>query len=95
MKGGVGLTFEVSGTAGSFEMRAGDGVGFSLLWAAELPEEFAAWRHAAAGRVLAGRAQIQLPRREGGTWLLWLTDLPPQDGGDSYYAEVYEVRFQP
>ena len=95
VKGGVGLTLDVAGVAGSFELRASDGVVFSLLWSSAVPDEFDGWKHAATGTVLGGRSRIQLPRRDGGTWLLWLTQLPLQDGGDSYHAEVYEVRFEP
>jgi hypothetical protein len=37
---------------------------------------------------------MQLPNRDGGVWLLWLTDLPEQ-GSAEYYAEVFEVVFRP
>ncbi len=95
VKGGVGLTFDLTGMPGTFDIRASDGVGYSLSWSEQVPADFDGWEHAAAGTVVGGRGRMQLPGRDGGTWLLWLTELPAQDGGDSYYADVYEVRFGP
>ena len=38
---------------------------------------------------------IDVSDRRDGVWLVWFTDLPPQDGGEFYYTTISEVRFAP
>jgi hypothetical protein len=64
------------------------------MWAAEVPQRFDSWEGVASGTVLGGSARIQLPPREDGAWLLWLTDLPDQENGEYFYGYLYEVRFR-
>ncbi|NIT97858.1 MAG: hypothetical protein GWM91_21615, partial [Actinobacteria bacterium] len=51
------------------------------------------WELVAAGESGPGTIRIQVPERAGGTWRLWLTDLPADDVGDGS-ASVGEVRFR-
>jgi hypothetical protein len=44
--------------------------------------------------VLEAPATMQLPGRDGGVWLVWLTELPEQ-AIDEYFSEVFEVTFSP
>jgi hypothetical protein len=94
IKPGVGATFSLQGTPASLELVASDGVRYEIKWAAEVPERFDSWEGVASGTILGGSARIQLPPREDGAWLLWLTDLPDQENGEYFYGYVYEVRFR-
>ncbi len=94
VKQGLGLAFDTRGSPLAVEVLASDGIGFTVAWSPEMPANFDAWTAAATGRVVGGRARVQLPHRDGGVWLLWITDLPAQEGGEFYYGFVYEVRFQ-
>lgn len=94
IKPGVGATFGLDGTPASLELIASDGVRYEIMWAAEVPERFDSWEGVASGTVLGGRARVQLPPRDDGVWLLWLTDLPDQENGEYFYGYVYEVRFR-
>lgn len=105
IKPGVGVTFVLDRPPGRVEFEASGGTGYQIRWAATLPTELREWETIAAGIVdaagtdLIGAIQADLPVREGGFWLLWLTDLtyqgqseddPPRD---FYYSLVFEVRF--
>ncbi len=94
VKAGVGVTFTLDRAADTVEVLATDGTGYTVAWAGAVPGDFAGWEHAARGRAIGGRARVQLPPRDGGVWLLWLTEVPPQEGGEFFYAHVYEVRFR-
>ncbi len=94
VKEGLGLTFATVGAPGSVELLASDGMSFMLAWSPQVPEAFATWSPAAHGRIVGGRARVHLPHREGGVWLVWITDLPPQEDGEFFYGFVYEVRFR-
>ncbi len=91
-KPGVGLLFTVDGDPTSVELHLSTGTRFTVAWADQVPDDFAAWDEVGSGNALGGPVQMQLPHREGGTWLLWLTDLPDQGDGE-YYSRVAEVVF--
>ncbi|NIA23989.1 MAG: hypothetical protein GWP04_00300 [Gammaproteobacteria bacterium] len=92
IKQGVGIVFAVTGTPTTFRAKAmSNGTTYSLLWAQEMPAEFAGWARIAGGTVAGGSISLQLPRRDGGFWLLWLTDLPQQD--DGYFTSIGEIEF--
>ncbi len=94
LKGGVGVTFSLAGTPGSVEIVGmSEGTTFSVLWASRLPGALAEWEPVASGRSLPGSSFIQLPPRQDGVWLIWMTDVPQQ--ADGYFAELAEVRFRP
>ncbi len=93
-KPGVGVVFEVRGTAGTVELRGvTDDTSWSLAWAEQTEPDPTRWERLASGRVGGGRATVQVPPRSDGVWLLWLTDLP--DIGGAYNTTVAEVRFRP
>jgi hypothetical protein len=94
IKPGVGATFSLQGTPSTLELVASDGIRYEVMWAAEVPQRFDSWEGVASGTVLGGSARIQLPPREDGAWLLWLTDLPDQENGEYFYGYLYEVRFR-
>jgi hypothetical protein len=92
LKSGVGVTFRVNGAPGAVEIRATPNTVYSILWAETIPADFADWEQVGSGTVFDAPASMQLPHRDGGIWLLWLTDLPEQ-AIDEYYSEVFEVTF--
>lgn len=92
LKDGVGVTFRVNGAPGSVELRATSDTAYSILWAETVPPTFAGWESIGSGIVLNGPATMQLPDRDGGVWLVWLTELPEQ-AVDEYFSEVFEVTF--
>ncbi|MDJ0663222.1 MAG: hypothetical protein QNJ75_01600 [Acidimicrobiia bacterium] len=92
LKDGVGVTFRVAGAPGSIEIRASAGTAYSVLWAETIPATFSDWERIGSGTVFDAPATMQLPDRDGGVWLLWLTDLPEQ-AADEFYSEVSEVTF--
>ncbi|MCP3996483.1 MAG: hypothetical protein GY722_15715 [bacterium] len=92
IKDGVGITFRVSGAPGSVELRSTPNTGYSMLWAETVPSSFSGWEPIGSGTVFDAPASMQLPDRDGGVWLLWLTDLPEQ-AADEYYSEISEVTF--
>ncbi len=92
IKDGVGVTFRVTGAPGSVEIRASGGTSYSILWAETVPTSFADWERVGSGTVFDAPATMQLPDRDGGIWLLWLTDLPEQ-AVDEFFSVVSEVTF--
>ena len=94
LKGGVGVTFSLSGIPGSVELVGmSEGTSFGVLWAGRVPGSVDGWEPVASGRSLPGNAIIQLPPRENGLWLIWITEVPQHE--DGYFAELSEVRFRP
>jgi len=94
LKDGVGVTFRVSGAPGSMELRTSPETSYSVLWAETVPAEFDTWETIGSGTVFDAPASVQVPDRDGGVWLLWLTDLPEQAPGE-YFSQVFEVTFRP
>ncbi len=92
-KPGVGLIFTVAGNPASVELHLSTGTRFTVAWADQVPDDFEAWDEVGSGTALGGPVQLQLPHREDGTWLLWLTDLPDQGDGE-YFSRVAEVVFR-
>ena len=92
LKAGVGVTFRVAGAPGSVEVRASAGTAYSVLWAETVPAAFSDWERIGSGTVFDAPATMQLPDRDGGIWLIWLTDLPEQ-ATDEYFSEISEVTF--
>ncbi len=92
IKDGVGVTFRVSGAPGSIELRASPETAYSMLWAETVPSSFTGWESIGSGTVFDAPATMQLPDRDGGVWLLWLTELPEQ-AADEFFSVVAEVTF--
>lgn len=93
LKAGVGIAFEVVGTPVRLELvDMSPGATFEVGWSETTPSSPGSWETVASGRGLGGTARIQLPPRPSGTWVIWFTDLPPQDEG--FFAGLSEVRFR-
>lgn len=107
IKPGVGVTFVLDRAPTAVEFDASPGTGFELRWTPTLPDTLEEWETLAGGSVAAaadapfGTTRLELPLREGGFWLLWLTELTSQGQSDDepprdfFYSFVYEVRFSP
>ncbi|MGZ5384620.1 MAG: protein kinase [Acidimicrobiia bacterium] len=95
LKRGVGVVFELNGQPGEFVATGlSDATAYTLMWAAELPTNgIDGWERLASGTVSGEQIRAQIPERDNGFWLLWFTDLPPQE--DGFYASLAEVRFLP
>ncbi|NNK91637.1 MAG: protein kinase [Acidimicrobiia bacterium] len=90
-KPGVGVSFTLGDTApGLIEVIGSVGIRFEIGWQS-MPDE--AWERLAWGAIRTGEASFPLPQRPGGTWRLWITDLPLVDG--SHQGAIQEVRFLP
>ena len=94
VKPGVGVVFTVDGIPHLIEIIASPGTNYAVMWSETLPDDFGDWQGLWAGTVLDGPNLVRVPERAGGRWLLWLTGLPEQGGGQ-FFTEIAEVRFVP
>ncbi len=95
LKPGLGVTVRVSGIPGRLDVvRLSDGTRFEVYWAAERSEELGVWERVAGANATPGETSIDLPPRTDGYWMIWLTELAPQDDG-TYQSSIAELRFQP
>ena len=95
VKPGVGLRFQVSGAPSAVQLVGlNSGTEFTIFWAQEPPDAIEGWERALTATAESSSTLFPLPRREGGHWLLWMTEFPQQPDG-TYYAELGEVRFTP
>ncbi len=95
IKPGVGVTLTVAGTPASIQLVGlSPGTRFELYWSDIFFAELGEWTRIAGAQAQPGVKMLDLPAREGGFWLLWLTDLPQHVDG-SHYASISEVRFLP
>jgi serine/threonine protein kinase len=92
-KPGVGIVFTPVSPPTGVEVLGSSETRFTLEWAPAIPEDPGGWQRVTAGTILDGRSRLQLPRRDGGAWLLWLTSLPERDDGEYFYSDLNEVRF--
>jgi hypothetical protein len=107
IKPGVGVTFVLDRGPRAVEFDASIGTGYELRWAPTLPDALDGWEVLSAGSVAGDAAAafattaIDVSPRDGGFWLLWLTELTFQGQSDDdpprdfFYSFVYEVRFSP
>lgn len=95
IKPGVGVAFELSGAPATIEL-VGLTVGtrFQVMWSSVLSTDIDTWQRVAGAQAPPGTTSIDLPTRDSGFWLLWLTELPPRADG-TYYSSLAEVRFLP
>jgi len=93
LKEGVGLAFEVSGSPALLELTGlTEGTAFRLMWAESLLDvDDPGWEVIAEQQAGDATLRLPLPELRNGVWLLWLTDLPPEEGG--YRARLAEVSF--
>jgi serine/threonine protein kinase len=94
VKGGVGVIFTLAERPAMVELVASPGTRYELAWAETVPDRVDGWETTGSGTILDGANRVQLPERDGGIWLLWLTDLP-ESGEGEFTAQVSEVRFLP
>lgn len=95
VKPGVGVRFQILGSPATVTLLGlSSETGFELLWARAAEPNLEDWEVIVRGETPEGPMTLGLPSRENGHWLLWLTDLPAQDGG-TYYSSLAEVRFSP
>ena len=105
IKPGVGVTFVLDQAPSRLEFEASGGTLYEVRWAQTQPDLLEEWEVVESGTVpgesgaVIGQVSLTLPAREGGFWLLWLTDVPLQGQSDEdpprdfYYTFIYEVRF--
>lgn len=95
LKPGVGITVRVEGVPASLEVigMTADTV-FEIYWSSSRLDEPSLWERIATANSTPGSTSIDLPPRPGGFWLVWLTQLTPQDDG-THQTAISELRFQP
>ena len=95
IKPGVGVTFTMKGTPTRIQL-IGLSVGtrFEIYWSDAFYPQLDEWARIAGAQAPPGATFVDLPPREGGFWLVWLTDLP-RHADESFYASISEVRFLP
>ncbi|MDQ3781419.1 MAG: hypothetical protein M3349_00585 [Actinomycetota bacterium] len=92
LKPGVGVVFTPAAEPAAVIIIGGPGVSYEIGWASALPDDFAGWDMVATGTLGLAPVTVQLPSREQGVWLLWLTSLP--DIGDGIHVgEIGDVSF--
>jgi hypothetical protein len=93
-KEGVGLVLAPAAEVSSMEVLGTPGTRYRIGWSESVPTDPSSWANTGSGSLLPAPTLIQLPVREGGVWLLWLTDLPETIEG-AHQAEIREVRMHP
>lgn len=95
IKEGVGIVVGVDGVAGQLQLTgfSRDTV-FEVRWSESVEDDPGDWERVASGRAPAGTTSVDLPSRNGGFWLLWMTDIPLQADG-TYYSSLAELRLRP
>lgn len=94
LKDGVGVSVDVAGTPRTIELLGlTPGAALEARWSPSGGSELGDFE--VIGRFLSqpGTTSIRVPRRTGGTWLIWFTDLPPVDG--DYMLSLAEIRLRP
>jgi putative peptidoglycan lipid II flippase len=93
IKPGVGATFSIDGTVSTVTIEGSPGTAIVLAWSPGSPAAFDEWQQLGSVVLTGDPATVEVSPKAGGTWLLWLTDLPAQDGGEYHYATLAEVGF--
>jgi hypothetical protein len=95
LKPGVGISFAVSGAPTRIQLVGFTaGTRFEIYWSDTLLAQIDGWERIAGATAAPGTGVIELPPRDDGFWLVWLTDLPRQPDG-TFRASLAEVRFLP
>lgn len=94
LKPGVGIVFRVDGSPTQIQLSGfTPGVAYQVAWSTSETPDPATWDVVVRARSAGGFASHQLPLRPGGSWVVWLTDLPRQ-GDEDHSAQIAEVRFR-
>lgn len=95
LKEGVGVTVRVTGSPRRLRLIAlSASTAFELYWSRQRLDDLSVWERIAGAVASPATTSIDLPARQDGFWLVWLTDLPVQDDG-TYRASIAELRFTP
>ena len=92
VKPGVGAMFSLVDDPAGVVVQGTPGIVYEWKWADQPTNDITSWEHVGRGTLLAGQNPFQLPPRTGGSWLLWITDLPETPEGE-YIGEITVVRF--
>lgn len=95
LKPGVGVTVRVTGTPSTLLITGlTESTSYEVYWTNQLVEDVSEWEHIAGAHASPSSNSLELPPRDDGFWLIWLTDLPARtDGG--FQAAIAELRFLP
>ena len=95
VKPGVGVAFTVAGMPSRVEMLGLTiETRFEMYWSETFFAQLDEWSRVAGGISSPGATFMDLPPRDGGFWLVWLTELPQRTTG-GYQSSISEVRFLP
>lgn len=95
LKPGVGVTAQIQGTPDRIELVGlSADTPFEIRWSSSRTEVITDWERIAGATAAAASTTIELPPRQNGFWLVWLTDLPPVGDGN-FRAALAELRFSP
>ncbi|HEX6219949.1 MAG TPA: protein kinase [Acidimicrobiia bacterium] len=95
LKPGVGVTVRVLGTPTRLELvRLSPGSAVDIYWSEERLEDPEAWQRILGVQATPGSTTVDLPARTDGFWLIWFTELAPQDDG-TFLSSIAELRFEP
>ncbi len=93
LKPGVGITVQMDGTPSSLQIVGLDeGTNFTVSWSETRFEDPFSWDRVASLTAGPSSTSVDLPPRQNGFWLIWITELPIQEDG-TYLARVSELRF--
>jgi hypothetical protein len=90
IKPGVGVLVTPDGTAGRMTITGSPGVVFEIGWAATTPDDPDDWERLGSGTLSDEAVGVDLPDREEGVWIIWLTEVPEQDEGE-FWGDIAEV----
>ena len=93
IKPGVGVVFTATSASSGMSITGTPGTAVMVGWAKVPPVGFAEWTPITTAVLGADTTVIEFPEQPAGAWLLWLTDLPPRDGGEFHYTNIAEVVF--
>lgn len=95
LKPGVGVTVRVLGTPSVLELvRLSAGSVAEIYWSEERLDDPSGWQRVVGVNATPGSTTVDLPPREDGFWLIWLTELARQDDG-TFLSSIAELRFEP
>lgn len=93
LKPGVGVTFQLERDPVTAQIIAlNPGADVVVAWTDTTPDPDS-WETIARVHLPTGGLDLQLPERSGGTWVIWITDLP-LNPDQNYWLELAEVRFR-
>ncbi|NNL46830.1 MAG: protein kinase [Acidimicrobiia bacterium] len=95
IKAGVGIVLGVNGNPSIVSISGSPGTTTQMRWTptAIAPESPDDWEIVAEVVLSEGENRVDLGDREGGLWLLWITEVAVQDNGEFHYSFLQEVRF--